>query len=320
MRLTAWVLIVAGVATCVSLSTNAGLGIGDSAADFNLLSQFNTYYRLSDYQNYVVVIDFSVMNCHDCRTEATDLQQEMWEPYQDRNVMVFGLLSQNESGRTPTLEDLNTWASTLQLTYPVLQELGETEPVYGVTAFPTTFIVGRDMRIRYVSTGYNHDQLLAAFLATLNEDTPTPTESVTPTFTPSGVPTETPPTVTPTPTPDPSALVAMTFHLSDDYFQEGDTFHLRAELINEHEGLAVDFYAALDVLGWYYFYPAWTDQLHGERSFIEPGTTWVEVLGPFIWPYVEGELRNLYFYGLLTQPDNFSLASNVAVAAFGYGQ
>lgn len=41
--------------------TGAALDVGDSAVDFNLLSQFDTFYRLFDYTGDVIIVNFSTM-------------------------------------------------------------------------------------------------------------------------------------------------------------------------------------------------------------------------------------------------------------------
>ncbi|MBN2055666.1 redoxin domain-containing protein [bacterium] len=303
------------VALAATPVVRANLGVGDPAADFNLLSQFNTYYHLFDYQGDIIVLDFSIMMCQDCRVEAVDLQQNYWEPYQDQGVMVFCLLGEDSGGSIPDLADLNEWANDLGLTYPILSEPGPSRTTYGVSSYPTNFIIDRSMTIRYRNNGYDHTRMMQAFLDLLDEDTPTPITTPVPTDTPF-----IPCTPTPSPTPDPMfEEISLEFTISDTYFQENDTFLLSATMNSANVPTIVDFYAVLDVYGLYFFYPAWSETLTAERLTVPAGMTGKDILGPFSWPPVDGMLTNLGFYGILTGPDDFTILSTLAFVEFGYG-
>ncbi|MBN2057120.1 TlpA family protein disulfide reductase [bacterium] len=317
------IMIVLVVAVClVPQHVSAGLFVGDQAVDFTLLSQFNTNYTLYDHWGDVIVIDFSTMWCSHCRTEAPELQEDFWIPYQSRGVQVITILTQDNGGAAPDLADLQTWANNYGLTFPVLAAANQVGLTYGVPGYPTNFVVDQNMIIRYKVAGWSegvHDQMLALIEDLLSDPTPAP--SPTPVATPTPPPTATPVLDTPTPAPTPGPEeCSFEFQLSQEYFRENDVFSLQAVLTNNGSPRMVDFYTALDVFGLYYFYPSWTEVLEFETVNLPGGDQYtVGVLGPFTWPAVDGTLEGLNFLGILTDTGTIDLISNVAVQSFGYG-
>lgn len=309
--------------------TEAALNVGDQAADFTLLSQFNTNYHLYDDWGKVILIDFSTIWCTYCRQEAPVLESDFYQVYKDRGLVVLTIITENNQGGNPDLADVQWWANQFGLTFPVLVAANRVGITYGIPAYPTNYIIDRNMVIRYKQAGWGgsvHDQMIAMIEALLDEGSPTPTPggpTATPTVTPTPADaTATPgPTTTPEPSPTPGIYdCEFQFAMPSAYFREGDTFSLTANLDNHGPGLTVDFYTVLDVLGSYYFYPSWTSNLEYERINLNASDTYaLTVLAAFTWPRVEGSLSGLAFYGIVTYQDTLDLASNLAYTSFGYG-
>jgi peroxiredoxin len=97
----------------------------------------------------VVVLNFWEPRCADCALEAPFLQR-MHETYESKGVRILGIaeLEQPES-------ELRSFIKQFHTTYPVAVDAGKAlGKQYLVTADPTTYIIDREGKIRYVHTGF----------------------------------------------------------------------------------------------------------------------------------------------------------------------
>ncbi len=301
------VVLLSGLTVC------SALNVGDTATDFTLLGNDESFYTLYDYWGDVIVIDFSTVRCGPCQQEAPELESRIWIPYKDQGVMVFTILMENASGDPPTVDDLQDWARDFGLTFPILQGTEEVENSYVVPIYPSNFIIDQDMVIQYKHSGYTEDDMdtmVAIVEDLLGGGSPTPTPVPTSENTPQ-------PTSTPTGTFE---NMTLDLTLTDSQLQPGDEFHLFAEVMNDNPyPVESDYYCVLEVVGLYFWYPGWTEMLEFERRNLGIGMTSFDVLGPFQWPDVQDSLTGLYFYSVLTAPGNFNFISNLEVIDFSYG-
>ena len=117
------------------------------AIDFELLDQFGNSHKLSDYKGKVIFLNFWATWCPPCREEMPDIQK-LYENYglNEEDVIILGVASpksdenlntseKDEAGVIAFLEENN-------YTYPtILDNTGILQAEYGITAFPTTFMV-----------------------------------------------------------------------------------------------------------------------------------------------------------------------------------
>lgn len=233
--------------------------------------------------------------------------------------MVFTILLENASGKTPSLGDLQTWANQFGCTFPILQAADRVGITYGTPGVPTNFIIDQDMVIRYKVAGYDPDGMMAMVLSLLNRPTATPEATATPISSPTSTPT--PFDATPTPSSTPGQYpIEFTFDISDTYFQTGDSFWLKVNLTNASDAQSVDLYTVLQVYDMYFFYPTWAEDIDSETITV-PGYSPLSltVLGPFTWPAVEGTVTGLAFIGAVMQPSTYTILSEPAFIDFGYG-
>lgn len=114
--------------------------------DFTLTDQYGNTHTLSDYRGKTVFLNFWATWCPPCRAEMPDIQK-LYETYPqegDDAVIILGVAGPNlgsetdEAGITAFLEENG-------YTYPVLMDpTGEQFRNYGITAYPTTFMIDRD--------------------------------------------------------------------------------------------------------------------------------------------------------------------------------
>jgi len=130
-----------------SLSAQA-LSIGDTAPDFTLKSLQGKNLKLAEQRGQIILINFWASWCGPCRKEMPILQN-LHTKYQDLGVAVWGVNveQENQAGRD-FLADLN-------LSFPIFFDQTNTISAnYQVEAMPTTVIVDRDGKVRYIFRGY----------------------------------------------------------------------------------------------------------------------------------------------------------------------
>ena len=114
-----------------------------AAPDFTLTDQYGVTHTLSDYRGKVVFLNFWATWCPPCRAEMPDIQK-LYESYggaEDAEVVILAVATpgiggeQDESGVIAFLEENG-------YTYPVAMDpTGEVLRNYGISAFPTTFMI-----------------------------------------------------------------------------------------------------------------------------------------------------------------------------------
>ena len=101
-----------------------GYATGDTMPDFTEMSNSGANVSLTDFKGKIILLDSSAMWCPGCKAETPDLETEFYTPYQDTGpgLMVLQLLGQDVSGNTPTVAEMQSWATTYGLTFPVLAD------------------------------------------------------------------------------------------------------------------------------------------------------------------------------------------------------
>lgn len=116
------------------------------AIDFELKDQYGNTHRLSDYKGKTVFLNFWATWCPPCKAEMPDIQKlyETYDQEGEEALIVLGVAApgqwqeQDEEGVKAFLEDRG-------YTYPVLMDSsGNTFLQYGVSSYPTTFMIDRD--------------------------------------------------------------------------------------------------------------------------------------------------------------------------------
>jgi thiol-disulfide isomerase/thioredoxin len=146
------------VASLAPRATTFTTILGIEAPDFNLKDVAGRSYHLHDLRGRVVVIDFVGSWCPPCLAQMPYLQQ-VYDAYPNNGLEVFGLDVGEDS------KQVNEFGFNSAFTFPIL--LGAEPDVtakYFVDDYPTTYIIGRDGRIVFKSTGTDNP---GAFLAAI---------------------------------------------------------------------------------------------------------------------------------------------------------
>ncbi len=132
------------------------------APDFALKDQYGKTHTLSDYEGSVVFLNFWATWCPPCVAEMPhieDLYQEYGEKGED--VIILGVAAPNY-GREGSEEEIKAFLEDNGYTFPVVMDYnGEISSLYGISAYPTTFIVNADKSLRgYVEGAMDKETMI----------------------------------------------------------------------------------------------------------------------------------------------------------------
>lgn len=116
-------------------------------ADLELTDQFGNTHTLSDYKGKVIFLNFWATWCGPCRNEMPDIQK-LYDEYsaqgEDAEVVILGIAGPG-IGQEKSAEEIADFMTENGYTYPVLMDTsGEMFTQYGISAFPTTFMIDKD--------------------------------------------------------------------------------------------------------------------------------------------------------------------------------
>ena len=116
-------------------------------ADLELTDQFGNTHTLSDYKGKVIFLNFWATWCGPCRNELPDIQK-LYEEYsaqgEDAEVVILGIAGPG-IGQEGSAKEIAGFMEENGYTYPVLMdESGEMFTQYGISAFPTTFMIDKE--------------------------------------------------------------------------------------------------------------------------------------------------------------------------------
>lgn len=139
------------------------------SVDFTLADQYGNTHTLSDYRGKTVFLNFWATWCPPCRAEMPDIQK-IYETYPREGgeaLIVLGVASPGLGGETSE-EGIRAFMEENGYTYPVLMDTtGEQFMNYGITSYPTTFMIDRDGNVY----GYVPGQLTEAMMESIIRQT-----------------------------------------------------------------------------------------------------------------------------------------------------
>ena len=118
-----------------------------AAYDFELTDQYGNTHTLSEYRGKVVFLNFWATWCGPCRAELPDIQK-LYEEYSAQGdaaeVVILGAAAPG-MGQEGSAEEIAQFLEENGYTYPVLMDTGyDMFNWYGITAFPTTFMIDKE--------------------------------------------------------------------------------------------------------------------------------------------------------------------------------
>lgn len=143
------------------------------APDFTLTDQYGNTHTLSDYQGKVVFLNFWATWCPPCRQEMPEIEELYKELGQNSDdVIILGMANPKSAddpyNREKDLDGVIQFLSDNGYTFPVvMDETGELFAQYGISAFPTTFMIDTDGNV----FGYVSGALTKSMMESIIEQT-----------------------------------------------------------------------------------------------------------------------------------------------------
>ncbi len=139
-KFTGMTVFFAAILILSACSQGGAVEIGRSAPDFTLTDTVGQKTSLSGFSGKAVILNFFASWCPPCRAEIPDFVV-LQKAYGDKAFTFVGvsLVDQKESA---------AFAARMGINYPVLVDDGKVSALYGpVRSIPTTFVIGKDMKI-----------------------------------------------------------------------------------------------------------------------------------------------------------------------------
>ena len=129
--------------------------------DFTLKDQYKNVHTLSEYEGKTVFLNFWATWCPPCKAEMPHIE-EIYKEYglNKEDVVILGVASPN-LGKEGSEEHIKKFLKDQGYTFPVVMDYnGEFVYKYGISAFPSTFIIDKEGYVtQYVPGGMDKDTM-----------------------------------------------------------------------------------------------------------------------------------------------------------------
>jgi len=140
-------IAAAALAALACVSAVAALTPGP-APDFTLHSVGGTNLRLQEQRGQVVMLNFWASWCGPCKQEMPRLNR-LYEKYHASGFQLLGVNVDDDARNASGV------SSTLGLRFPILLDTEKrVSRLYDLSTMPSTVLIDRDGRVRYVHLGY----------------------------------------------------------------------------------------------------------------------------------------------------------------------
>jgi peroxiredoxin len=127
-----------------------------NAPDFSLKDMDGKEVKLSDYKGKIVILNFWAVWCKYCKQEMPDLNELNTELKKTNDAVLLAVDSQE------SIDTVKNFLTENKIKLHVLLDTdGTVTQTYGISAFPTTFILNKDGSIyTYIPGATNKETLL----------------------------------------------------------------------------------------------------------------------------------------------------------------
>lgn len=149
-----------GLIALSSLTALAGWKQGTALPD---LGTFKLEGKLPDLAGKVVLVDFWASWCGPCKAAFATLE-DLHKRYGNQGLVVLGI------NQDTTAKAMEKFLQDHPSTFPVVRDAGnKVVAAADVASMPTSFLVDRNGRIRYVHTGFHGDKTVARYETEITE-------------------------------------------------------------------------------------------------------------------------------------------------------
>jgi len=140
-------LLGLGLALCAMLDSSA-VAPATVAPDFTLRTMDGPNLRLQEQRGRVVLVNFWATWCGPCRQEMPHLNR-LYEKYRSSGFVLLGVNVDDDPRNAAGV------AGKLGLKFPVLLDTDKrVSKLYDLATMPSTVLIDRDGRVRFVHRGY----------------------------------------------------------------------------------------------------------------------------------------------------------------------
>ncbi|MCC2253333.1 redoxin domain-containing protein [Ruminococcus sp. CLA-AA-H200] len=137
------------------------------AYEFEMTDQYGNTHTLAQYEGKVIFLNFWATWCGPCRNEMPDIQK-LYEEYasqgEDAEVVILGVAAPG-FGQEGSREEIVSFMEENGYTYPVLMDgTGEMFSWYGISAFPTTFMIDKEGNVFGYVTGQMTEDIMRSII------------------------------------------------------------------------------------------------------------------------------------------------------------
>ena len=138
----------AALAAFVAGTAVAAIAPSSTAPDFTLHTMGGPNMRLQEQRGKVVMINFWATWCGPCRQEMPHLDR-LYDKYKSSGFVLMGINVDDDTRNAAAV------AAKLGVRFPVLLDTDkQVSRLYDLSTMPSTVIVDRDGKVRYVHRGY----------------------------------------------------------------------------------------------------------------------------------------------------------------------
>jgi len=132
---------------CATMSTQA-IAPATAAPDFTLRTMDGPNLRLQEQRGRVVLVNFWATWCGPCRQEMPHMNR-LYEKYRSSGFVLLGVNVDEDPRNAAGV------AAKLGVKFPVLLDTDKkVSKLYDLSTMPSTVLIDRDGRVRYVHRGY----------------------------------------------------------------------------------------------------------------------------------------------------------------------
>jgi peroxiredoxin len=129
-------------------TASSAIAPATAAPDFTLHAMGGPNLRLKEQRGRVVMVNFWATWCGPCRQEMPQLNR-LYEKYKSSGFVLLGVNVDDDVAKAAEV------AAKLGVTFPVLLDTEKTvSKLYDLSTMPSTVIIDRDGKVRYVHRGY----------------------------------------------------------------------------------------------------------------------------------------------------------------------
>ena len=141
-------LVACAAFASVAGPASSAIAPASAAPDFTLHAMGGPNLRLKEQRGRVVMVNFWATWCGPCRQEMPQLNR-LYEKYKGSGFVLLGVNVDDDVSKAAEV------ASKLGVTFPVLLDTDKAvSKLYDLSTMPSTVIIDRDGKVRYVHRGY----------------------------------------------------------------------------------------------------------------------------------------------------------------------